>query len=177
MSCNSCGSAGSCGCASVTIPHGADGNDGADGVGVTVVAEPAGANCLYGGVKITDGAGIVSYVCTGSPGADGNNATPIGKYANTFTVTSAVVLGVTIYSPIIITGAVIATCNPLTSTCVSTPTNLDFNITIWYNTGGSQWLDVTSNTTYISQIIYDTAADLCTIICYHTGSYRVVIVG
>lgn len=37
---------------------------------ITVAAEPAGANCTYGGAAITDAAGT-TYVCNGTPGAAG----------------------------------------------------------------------------------------------------------
>jgi hypothetical protein len=38
---------------------------------LTVAAEPAGANCAYGGVSITDVCGYVTYVCNGAPGSQG----------------------------------------------------------------------------------------------------------
>jgi hypothetical protein len=177
MACNTCGSSGSCGCSTVEIPFGPPGEDGADGTSVTVVAEAAGANCTYGGVKVTDGAGNITYVCTGAPGTNGTSGTTPEKYANNFTVTSTVVMGITIYSPILITSAAIIACNPLMNTCVSTPTNFDFNITVWYSISGTQWQEVTSNTSYISQIIYDTSGDLLMILPKATGTYRVVIIG
>jgi DNA-binding beta-propeller fold protein YncE len=50
---------------------GTQGPPGDPGVGVTVVSEPPGGNCEYGGLKVTDGKGQVSYVCNGEPGTDG----------------------------------------------------------------------------------------------------------
>jgi quinol monooxygenase YgiN len=44
---------------------------GGDGESATVTAEPAGANCANGGVKVQVGAGTPTYVCNGAKGADG----------------------------------------------------------------------------------------------------------
>lgn len=43
--------------------------NGADGESAVVTAEPAGANCPSGGVKVQVGAKSPSYVCNGSAGA------------------------------------------------------------------------------------------------------------
>jgi len=55
---------------------GTQGPPGQPGAGVTVVPEPAGPNCTYGGIKVTDGKGQVTYVCDGAPGTNGLPGTP-----------------------------------------------------------------------------------------------------
>src|SRR5438067_3591257 len=49
--------------------NGTNGTNGKDGVSVTTASEPAGANCVGGGVQLT-GVNGVSYVCNGKNGAD-----------------------------------------------------------------------------------------------------------
>jgi hypothetical protein len=49
-------------------PAGDRGPAGQPGAGVTVTVEPRGASCLAGGLRITDGAGAMAYVCNGTPG-------------------------------------------------------------------------------------------------------------
>lgn len=185
MSCSSCGSGGTCGCSSVEIPIGPPGEDGVDGASVSVIPELPGANCINGGIKITDGAGNVSYVCNGAPGVDGTSGTTTTKYANTFVVvsnsnvvlrsngTQEIIFG---FTPISISKASIISCNPLINTCVSTPEDFDFVIEIWKQ-NGSQWVNVTQNTSFISAIIYDTAGSILTITPAAAGTYRVVIIG
>jgi hypothetical protein len=53
---------------------GATGAPGADGQSATVTAEPAGANCATGGIKVQVGTGTPTYVCNGAAGADGRAA-------------------------------------------------------------------------------------------------------
>jgi hypothetical protein len=51
---------------------GAPGPAGANGASVLVVAlQPGDKNCPIGGSKLTDGAGAITYVCNGQPGAPG----------------------------------------------------------------------------------------------------------
>jgi|ERR1035437_3771298 hypothetical protein len=183
MSCSTCGSAGSCGCSSVTIPAGINGKDGINGInGVspTVIVEPPGAHCANGGVKITDSSGNVTYLCSGASGLSGAT---MCKYANTFTVGVIPVdpglgvgLGVLSVETISITKAAIISCNPLLSTCVSTPLDLDFVINIWKQ-NGLQWLNVTANASYISSIKYDTSGNTLLITPSAAGTFRVVIIG
>ena len=59
---------------------------GNDGQSATVTAEPAGANCVNGGVKVQVGTGTATYVCNGAKGTDGTagasvtvTAEPAGK--------------------------------------------------------------------------------------------------
>jgi len=52
--------------------NGTSGADGKDGVSVTTASEPAGANCVDGGVQVTASNGV-SYACNGQDGADGND--------------------------------------------------------------------------------------------------------
>lgn len=52
---------------------GAPGGAGAPGAGVTVVDEPAGANCTNGGTKITGATGFL-YVCNGTNGTGGGGS-------------------------------------------------------------------------------------------------------
>jgi Collagen triple helix repeat (20 copies) len=54
------------------------GPPGAPGTGATVAAEAAGANCVNGGVKVTDGNGNTAYACTGATGPQGPAGTPGG---------------------------------------------------------------------------------------------------
>lgn len=172
MSCTTCGSAGSCGCSSVTIPTGQDGADGANGVSPEVVAEAAGANCVYGGVKITDAAGNITYVCNGAPGSNGAAGT-MAKYANTF-----IAPPLTFPVPITIPLAAITSCNSLTPTCASTPQNFDFNISVWYQSASSQWVLVTNNSSYVDSITYDTTGSVLTILpAVAFGQWRVIIIG
>jgi hypothetical protein len=53
-------------------PSGATGSAGVAGTGVTVVAEPSGANCTNGGYRLTSSTGV-SYVCNGSNGTGGGS--------------------------------------------------------------------------------------------------------
>ncbi len=76
-----------------------------------------------------------------------------------------------------ITKAAIISCNPLISTCASTPLDVDFHVSIWKNTGGSQWQLVTHDTTYVTSITYDTSANNVAIVWALSGTYRVVITG
>jgi hypothetical protein len=57
-----------CDCSGGTATQGPPGNPG---VSATAVPEPVGPNCPYGGIKVTDGLGQVSYVCNGKPGTNG----------------------------------------------------------------------------------------------------------
>jgi len=149
--CPSCGSAGNCSCSSVVIPIGPQGPAGPQGV--------AGANGIQGVQGLT-----------GPQGAAG--ATP-AKYANTFTYSG---IGGGDAAPIIINLAAIISCNALINTCVSTPTNADFIVTVWF-ISGSQYKEVTNNSSYISSIIYDTAANQLTITPSANGIYRIVVIG
>ncbi|MDY7232409.1 S8 family peptidase [Hyalangium rubrum] len=49
--------------------------NGTNGASATVVAEPAGANCANGGVRVQVGNNAPSYVCNGENGADGLSPT------------------------------------------------------------------------------------------------------
>ncbi len=49
--------------------------NGTNGASATVVAEPAGANCANGGVRVQVGNNAPSYVCNGMNGADGLSPT------------------------------------------------------------------------------------------------------
>jgi hypothetical protein len=53
-------------------PPGPSGAAGVAGTGVTVVAEPSGANCTNGGYRLTSSTGV-SYVCNGSNGTGGGS--------------------------------------------------------------------------------------------------------
>jgi hypothetical protein len=53
-------------------PAGPPGAPGAPGTGVTVAAEPPGANCANGGGAITDGGNNTAYACTGATGPKGD---------------------------------------------------------------------------------------------------------
>lgn len=141
---------GTCTCPAVIIPVGPQGSIGPTG--------------LTGGVGPTGVQGP-----TGAIGPAG--ATP-AKYAANFTVLS----GGTVTS---ISKAAIISCNALLNTCASTPTDYDFNITIWWQTAGSQWREVTNNTSYITSITYDTSASTLQIInaAAAIGTFRVVISG
>ena len=82
----STGAAGATGATGTTGATGATGANGSNGLNtlVAIVAESAGANCTYGGTKVTSGLdsnanGVLSagevtsttYVCNGAPGATG----------------------------------------------------------------------------------------------------------
>lgn len=54
--------------------NGTSGTNGKDGVSVTSASEPAGANCVGGGVQLTAANGV-TYVCNGKEGADGKDGT------------------------------------------------------------------------------------------------------
>lgn len=54
---------------------GTDGTNGVDGLSATVVVEPSGSNCTYGGTKVQVGTGAPTFVCNGAPGAHGTNGT------------------------------------------------------------------------------------------------------
>ena len=72
-----------CDCSGGTGTQGPQGNPG---VSATAVPEPAGPNCPYGGIKVTDGNGQVSYVCNGKPGTNGMpgaGATAVSEPAGT----------------------------------------------------------------------------------------------
>ncbi len=45
--------------------------DGEDGASVVATAEPAGANCTYGGTRLQVGSSAPTFVCNGAPGATG----------------------------------------------------------------------------------------------------------
>jgi len=51
-------------------PKGDKGDRGDPGLSVLAQAEPAGNNCAYGGVKLTDSGGT-RFVCNGAPGKEG----------------------------------------------------------------------------------------------------------
>jgi hypothetical protein len=53
-------------------PPGPSGAAGVAGTGVTVVAEPSGANCTNGGYRLNSSTGV-SYVCNGSNGTGGGS--------------------------------------------------------------------------------------------------------
>jgi hypothetical protein len=148
MACNSCGN-NICGCGAITLPTGPQGPTGATG--------PIGP------------AGPIGP--TGSTGSQGNPGATPAKYANTFVVPAIDPL-----PPIIINKAAIITCNPLINTCISIPQDFDFEISIWFQSG-SQWREVSRNSSFISSIVYDTAANQLTITPANGGVYRVVIFG
>jgi hypothetical protein len=149
-----CNCVGTCSCGAVILPVGPIG--------------PAGATGPIGPIGNTGPQGP-----QGPQGAAG--ATP-AKYANTFTtVIPGGGDGIT-PSPIQISLGAITACNPLISTCVSTPTNADFNITIW-SISGSQHREVTSDAAFITSVIYDTAGNVLTIQPKSSGTFRVVIFG
>ncbi len=59
--------------------------DGADGASVVATAEPAGANCTYGGTRLQVGAAAPTFVCNGAPGATGSTGAtgPTGATGDT----------------------------------------------------------------------------------------------
>lgn len=102
----------------------------------------------------------------GPIGPQGNTGTTTVKYANTFTTEI----------PITISKAAIISCGPLISTCVSTPQDYDFTVTVWKQ-NGSQWQNVTFNTLFIISINYDTAGNVLTIVPATLATYRVIVMG
>ena len=154
--CPSCGSAGTCNCSSITIPIGPQGPSGPQGI--------TGNTGLQGPQGLTGPQGIAG-------------TTP-AKYANTFIITTPrVVLGnPAIPIPITISYAAIVSPNALISTSASTPEHLDFNTTVWF-INNSQYREVTSDTSYITSIIFDTTSDILTIQPAVTGEFRVIIFG
>ena len=150
--CTTCGSAGTCSCSSIVIPQGPQGLTGA--TGATGAAGPIGPQGIQG-----------------PAGATG--ATP-AKYANTFTVVAEAEGGVPPATTI--TKAALISCNALIGTCVSTPTDADFIVNVW-QVSGSQYKEVTSNTAFITSIIYDTAGNTLTINWKIAGTFRVIVFG
>lgn len=178
--CTSCGNSQCSSCSAGTIPigpAGADGINGTNGTSATVTAEPAGVNCLYGGVKVVDGAGNITYVCNGAPGAS-TIVSATNKYANSFTITSFTDPdGEVVINAISIPKSAIIACNALMSTCVSTPTDYDFTVAIWYQSSASQFREISGDSNYISSIKYDTAGNTLVIQPAVVGVFRVVIIG
>ena len=160
MSCSSC--VGSCTCSSVSIPVGPAGTNGTNGTSVTVAT-------VTGGVTLTGANGTVT-VLNGTNGTNGAAGTTAAKYANEFTVVGLVPLYITIAK------AAIISCNPLITCSAFTGTDADFMINVYYKSG-TQYKSVTHNTSYVSDITYDTAASTLTLTIAASGTYRVVLFG
>lgn len=156
MSCTSCGAAGSCGCSSITIPVGPTGPTGATGA--------QGATGPQG--------------IQGSTGIQGPAGPTPAKYALTHTV--SIITDSVAGTAISIAKASIISCNPLLSTCASTPRDVDFTVTVWYDTGSSgtgPWNLVTHNTSFVKTIQYSESGNILNIFVLTAGRYRVLIFG
>ena len=174
MSCIKCGN-GVCGCGTITLPIGPPGTPGTNGTNGTapvIAIEPAGINCVYGGISVTDSLGAVTYVCNGAPGVAGTN--PV-KYAAIISVPAGTSVSAPYLFPIF--GTAIGT---LVSTTVSTPQTNDFNYTIWFKTSSTTWIDIASNpafSTSVQGVVYDTGTNVMSIQFVTPGTYRINIFG
>lgn len=175
MSCTSCGSSGTCNCSTIIIPQGnpgQDGQDGQDGISPSTIVEPPGINCPYGGTKITDADGNISYVCNGIPGTSGVSAR---KFAQTYEVLS-IGTGDT-FTLINIPYTSISSCGALINTCASTPKNIDFVLAVWYSSAiTGPWLNLNDSVGHYGAT-YDEVSNNLTIYPAAAGYYRIVILG
>lgn len=61
------------------VCNGAPGSAGTNGISAVATAEAAGANCLFGGIRVTS-AGSDQYVCNGTPGTNGSNGQSVTSF-------------------------------------------------------------------------------------------------
>lgn len=73
----------------IMAAQGTQGNSGSDGVTPTILSEPSGSNCTYGGIKIQLGAASPLYVCSGATPLVNTSATYSGTLSEYMTETNS----------------------------------------------------------------------------------------
>ncbi|MBM4380505.1 MAG: hypothetical protein FJ086_14615, partial [Deltaproteobacteria bacterium] len=114
--------------------NGTNGANGANGTSVTATPEPAGSNCVNGGVQLTTASGV-DYVCNGSEGrllSVNAGADQVVSIGSTVTLAGSVAASVIGYRWVQISGPAVILSNTqsLTATFTAPPYSTQFQANI-----------------------------------------------